>query len=154
MIPAPYIHAMIIHFPIALLIVGLLTEVLGLISNNQFFKNASFYLLILGTLGVVAAFLSGDYASDGMKDVLLQKPIGMHEESALVTMWLAIITAVYSSVIYILNYQMRWVKFTRLLLFALLVGFIARTGYLGGELVFKHGAGLELVVPDFETQSN
>jgi uncharacterized membrane protein len=30
------------------------------------------------------------------------------------------------------------------LLFALVIVAIGRTGYLGGQLVFKHGAGIEL----------
>jgi len=29
------------------------------------------------------------------------------------------------------------------------VSAILRTGYLGGQLVYKHGAGVELALPDF-----
>ena len=55
-----HLHPMIVHFPIALLIVGFLADAVGLIFKKDFFTKAGFYLLILGTLGVVAAYLSGN----------------------------------------------------------------------------------------------
>ncbi|MCR9099950.1 MAG: DUF2231 domain-containing protein [bacterium] len=152
MITAPHLHAMVIHFPIALLMAGFLSELIALINKKQFFKNASFYLLILGTLGAIAAYVSGSYAGDGMTDGLLQKPLGMHEEAALVTLWLAIITALTRGAMYFFNYQKAWAKWASFLFYVILIGAVARTGYLGGELVFKHGAGIELVLPDFGDQ--
>jgi uncharacterized membrane protein len=152
MITAPHFHAMVIHFPIALLIVGFLSELIALISKKLFFKNASLYLLLLGTLGVLVAYFSGDYAGDGMTDGLLQKPMGMHQEAALVTLWTAITTALVRTLMYYFNYEKPWAKLTSFLLFVLLVSAVARTGYLGGELVFKHGAGIELALPDFGDQ--
>lgn len=149
MITAPHLHAMVIHFPIALLLAGFLTEMIALLSKKTFFKNASFYLLILGALGAIAAYTSGSYAGDGMTDSIIQEPLEMHEEAALVTLWLAIITALFRSAMYYFNYSKNWAKWTSVLLFAALVGFVARTGYLGGQLVFKHGAGIELALPDF-----
>jgi uncharacterized membrane protein len=150
MITAPHLHAMVIHFPIALLMIGFLTELISVFSKNQFFKNASFYLLILGTVGAIIAFISGNYAGDGMTDGLFQEPLGMHEEAALVTLLLAIATLLFRSIFYFANYHKPWIKWTNLILFALLIVSVARTAYLGGELVFKHGAGIQLVLPDFK----
>jgi len=150
MITAPHLHAMVIHFPIALLMAGFLSEIIALFSKKEFFITASLYLLILGALGAIAAYTSGSYAGDGMIDGILQEPLEIHEESALVTLWLAIITALFRSTIYYFNYQKAWAKWASFLLFVVLVGFVARTGYLGGQLVFKHGAGIELALPDFE----
>lgn len=152
MITAPHFHAMVIHFPIALLIVGFLSELIALICKKLFFKNVSLYLLVLGALGVVVAYFSGDYAGDGMTDGLLQKPMGMHQEAALVTLWLAIITTLVRTVMYYFNYEKPWAKLTGLILLVLLVSAVARTGYLGGKLVYKHGAGIELALPDFGDQ--
>lgn len=53
---------------------------------------------------------------------------------------------------YYFTYQKAWAQWASLLLFTVLVGAVARTGYLGGELVFKHGAGIELALPDFGEQ--
>lgn len=68
MLTAPHLHAMVIHFPIALLMTGVLSEIIGLFSKKLFFKHAAFYLLILGALGAIVAYVSGSYAGDGMTD--------------------------------------------------------------------------------------
>ncbi|MCP9768728.1 DUF2231 domain-containing protein [Lacihabitans sp. LS3-19] len=152
MITAPHLHAMVIHFPIALLMIGFLSEIIAVFSKWQFFKNVSFYLLSIGALGAIAAYISGSYAGDGMTDGLLQEPLGMHKEAALVTLSLSILTVLTKAAIYFLNYQKNWAKWASFLLFSLLVGSVTRTAFLGGELVFKHGAGIELALPDFGTK--
>jgi len=152
MITAPHLHALIIHFPIALLIVGFLSEIIALWSKKEFFKNASLYLLLLGAIGAIAAYTSGSYAGEGMTDGILQEPMEIHEEAALVTLWLAIITALIRVAMRYFDYQKAWAQWASFLLFAVLIGYVARTGYLGGQLVFKHGAGIELALPDFGTQ--
>jgi uncharacterized membrane protein len=143
---------MLIHFPIALLMVGFLSEIIGILSKNKFYKNAAFYLLLLGSLGAIAAYISGSYAGEGMEDGMLEIPMELHEEAALITLWLSIITALFSVCIYYFKYQRNWTKWIGLLLFTALVVSVARTGYLGGQLVFKHGAGIELSLPEFETR--
>ncbi len=69
MIDTTHIHPMIVHFPIALLIVGFLFDLIGTFVKKDFYSKAGFYLLILGTLGVVAAYFSGDLAGDGISEV-------------------------------------------------------------------------------------
>lgn len=73
----------------------------------------------------------------------------LHEEAATVTLWLAIVTALVRVVMYYFDFHRGWLKWTSFMLFVVLMGFVVRTGFLGGELVFKHGAGIELVLPDF-----
>lgn len=152
MLTAPHIHAMVIHFPIALILIGFLSEIIALISKKHFFKNVAFYLLLLGALGAIVAYVSGSYAGDGMVDGILQKPMELHEEAANLTLWLAIITALFRVLLYYFKYESTWSKWVGIILFAALVGSVARTGYLGGQLVFQHGAGIELALPDFGNQ--
>ena len=68
MISATHLHAMIVHFPIALLFVGFLFDLLSLATKKPSFKTAALYLLVLGAIGAVAAYLSGNAAGDGMDD--------------------------------------------------------------------------------------
>lgn len=150
MISATHIHAMIIHFPIALLMAGFFSEGLALVSKKEFFKNAAFFLLILGALGAIAAFISGGYAGEGIEDGPLKEPMELHEAAALLTLCLSIITALFRVVIYYFKYDKVWTRWLGIFLFALLIGSVTRTAYLGGQLVYAHGAGVELTLPEFK----
>lgn len=153
MISATQLHAIIIHFPIALLIVGFVSELVGVINNKTFFKNTAFYLLLLGSLGVITAYFSGSFAGEGIEEGPLKLPIQLHEQAALITLWLAIITALYRVVIFYFNYNSALLTGIGIILFTTLVLAVVRTGYLGGQLVYSHGAGVELALPDFNNPS-
>jgi len=153
MISATHLHAMVIHFPIALLMVGFLSELIALFTKKEFFSTAAFYLLVLGALGATAAYLSGSYAGEGIEDGPLKIPMELHEQAATITLVLAIVTAIFKSVILLFKYKKSWSKWLGILLFLAVVGAVARTGYLGGQLVYSHGAGVELALPDFNETS-
>jgi len=150
MIAATHLHAMLIHFPIALLIIGFLSELMGLVSKKIFFNQVAYYLLILGTFGTIAAYLSGDAAGEGMEEGTLGKAIGMHQEAAIITLWLAISTSLVFSALLFFKYQKQWSKIMGVILFAVLLAAVSRTAYLGGLLVYNHSAGVELSLPDFK----
>jgi uncharacterized membrane protein len=140
-----HIHPMIVHFPIALLIVGFLADIVGMIIKKDFFNKAGFYLLILGTLGVIAAYISGDYAGDGVVEAgSLGQALELHESAAMVSLWLMVGTALVRIGAVLLNKYNGIIKILAFILFFVGVLSIARTGYYGGELVFKHAAGVEL----------
>lgn len=149
MISATHFHAMIIHFPIALLLAGFLSEIIALFIKKEFFSQAAFYLLILGALGAVTAYISGSFAGEGIEEGPLKNPVGLHEGAATITLWLAIITALFRVAVVYFKYNRKWVKWVGIVLFVALVGSVVRTGYLGGQLVYSHGAGVQLALPDF-----
>lgn len=149
MISSTHLHAMVVHFPIALLLVGFLFETISFFYKKEFFRQSAFYLLILGMLGTVASYLAGNAAGEGMEEGALSKAMELHEQAATISLWLTIITALVYAAIYFLKYKRTWLRIIAVLLFAGVIGSIARTGYLGGQLVYKHGAGVELALPDF-----
>ena len=149
MITATHLHAMIIHFPIALLMAGFLSEVIALFTKKEFFRNASFYLLLLGAMGATAAYITGSYAGEGIEEGPLKAPMDLHEQAATITLWLAIITALFRVIIFYFKYDRKWTRLVAIVLFTILAGAVSRTGYLGGQLVYSHGAGVELALPDF-----
>ncbi len=154
MISATHFHAMIIHFPIALLLAGFFSEILGWITKKEFFKNASAFLLLLGALGTIAAFISGNLAGDGIEEGPLKEPLELHELAATVTIWLAIVTALLRVVVFYFKYNRRWVNWAFIILFTALAGSVTTTGYFGGQLVYKHAAGVQLALPDFGDFTN
>lgn len=149
MISATHLHAMLIHFPIALLLAGFFSESLGLLFKKDFFHKAGYFLLILGTIGAIVAYITGNLAGSGIEEGPLLIPVELHETAGGITLLLAMLTTFVYSVILYLKHAKSWLKWVGFLLFLTLSVAILRTGYLGGQLVFTHGAGVELQLPDF-----
>ena len=144
MFDTTHIHPMIIHFPIALLIVGFLFDFAGVFVKKEFFSRTGFYLLILGTLGVVAAYITGNLAGKGIAEAgTLKQAIDTHEGAATLTLWLMIIASVVRLGLVLLKKYEGTFQWISLIIFLAGVLSIARTGYYGGELVFKHAAGIQ-----------
>lgn len=84
-----------------------------------------------------------------MEEGDLAAAMDLHARAATIATVLAIAT------VSMYGYRMRfrleqgWTKWVSVLLFAATVGAVAQTGYYGGQLVFRHGAGVELGLPDF-----
>ncbi|MCF8238656.1 MAG: hypothetical protein K9I85_10900 [Saprospiraceae bacterium] len=149
MLSATHIHAMLVHFPIALVIVGFLSELVGLVLKRPFFRQVGWMLLLLGAAGAVAAYFTGKVAGEGMEDGALGRALSTHMEAA---GWAvaAILAAVGLRIIaMIFDVRFKSLKWIALIGFAAAVGALGRTGYLGGQLVFRHGAGIELGLGDF-----
>ncbi len=145
MIDLTYIHPMVVHFPIALLIIGFISEVTGAILKKEFFSRAAFYLIILGSLGVVAAYLSGNFAGDGITETgTLKQALETHESAAVLTIWLVSITALFRVALVVFKKFRGTLQWVAVALFLVSVLSIARTGHYGGQLVFKHAAGVRL----------
>ncbi|MBN2616648.1 MAG: DUF2231 domain-containing protein [Bacteroidales bacterium] len=140
-----HLHPMIVHFPIALLLTGLLFDIIGLFAKKAFFSKAGFYLLILGTLGVAVAYLTGHFAGSGITEQgALKQALETHQAAAELTVWLVSITAAFRMVIEIFKKYKGVFKALAFVLFLASALAIARTGYYGGELVYKHAAGVQL----------
>ena len=118
MITASHLHAMVVHFPIALLIVGFLSAVIALFNKNPFFNLAAFYLLLLGTAGAITAYTADKAADEGMEGGTLGKAMELHEQAATIALWLTCITAVFYLAVAVFKYKKGWVKFARIILFA------------------------------------
>jgi len=144
MFDTSHLHPMIVHFPIALLMVGFLSEIIGLTLKKEFFTKAAFYLLILGTLGVVAAYITGDIAGDGVSETgQLKNALETHEHAAQFTLWLMVGAAIARIALVWLKKLDGILKYAAFVLFFAGVLSVARTGYYGGELVYKHAAGVQ-----------
>ncbi len=140
-----YLHPMIVHFPIALLIIGFLAEIVGLVTKKQLFSGMAFILLLVGAAGTVAAYISGGYAGDGITEAgSLKNALDTHEEAAFLTLVLICSAAILSILITVFRIRLAGVRWFAVLVFLAGVLSIARTGYYGGELVFKHAAGVRI----------
>ncbi len=144
-----YLHPMLVHFPIALLIIGFLSDLAGLLLKRQFLSSAGFYLLILGTLSLVAAYISGNAAGEGLaEEGPLKKALDMHEGAAELTLWTMVCAAIFRLGMQLTKRtQTKW-RWIAVGFFLVGVLSVARTGYYGGRLVFNHAAGVQLAVEE------
>lgn len=144
-----HLHPMIIHFPIALLIVGFMADLIGAITKREFYSKAGFYLLLLGTAGVVAGYFSGNFAGEGLAEGgALKAALEVHEDAAELALWLALATSVVRIGLVVTKRYAGALRWIPVVMFFLSVLAIARTGYYGGQLVFKHAAGVQLSLED------
>ncbi len=132
------LHPLIVHFPIALLIVSLVLDALGVGFRRASLTQAGFYTLIGGSLGATAAVLTGP--EHEAKDAAALTILHRHELFAalmvlccliLVGMRLGNVNGLYGAGV--AGY---------LALGVVLIICITLTGYFGGQLVYDHGVGV------------
>jgi uncharacterized membrane protein len=150
MLDFTHLHPMLVHFPIALLIIGLLADIVGVFTKREFYSRMALVLLILGTVGLIAAYFSGHQAAEGLMETgPLSMAVETHEEAALLTLWLMIATTLVRLGLTVMRKYSGFVRLIPLAIFIMGVGSMVRTGYYGGELVFKHAAGVQLNIGSF-----
>ncbi|MAE84422.1 MAG: hypothetical protein CMB80_16895 [Flammeovirgaceae bacterium] len=140
---APNIHPLVIHFPIALWIVALIFDLLGIIRPNNWIRNSTVALYTLAVMSVVAAVISGRQAIDAV-NVPFQGEVtaGNHSD------WGHYALYFFASyvIIRLFVFWNRWDKKRAVAILLLLLGIIgaglvAKTADLGGKLVYKYGVG-------------
>lgn len=137
-----HLHPMVVHFPIALIVVGFLFELFYLFYKKEdCFSKTGLYLMVLGTLGVIAAYLTGEFFTNDLTGKAGEVE-ETHEVFALITM-LTMIIATFFRVYLILKKKetnnLKWIYF---FLYALGTLMVCVTGFFGGSLVFNYLIGL------------
>jgi uncharacterized membrane protein len=143
---APF-HPALVHVPIALLIVGFLFEAAGRLSGAEWLPRAAAALLLLGALGAGAAFVSGKAAEERAEDQgVPEAPIESHESAGTATLIVAGLAAVLKlAELTVLKRRARVAGVLALVAYAAAAVLVGITGFRGGELVYKHGAGVQRV---------
>lgn len=140
------IHPMLVHFPIALLFTSVLFDLVFFFTGREEFKKGGFWLLILGWIAGLAAILSGGWSEEiAEKAGVPEAAIERHELFAMTT--LALFAGLMLLRIWVRN---RWSTRDRLLYTCMaMIGlsFLATTGYFGGDLVYRYGAGVQSSAP-------
>lgn len=140
----PNIHPLIIHFPIALLVFAVLFDSSRLFfKNKEWLGNTTISLYVFGSIGLLAAFLSG---REAVNTVVLTgdaiSVVTLHEDWALYTLiFFGIFTAI--------RFWFWWKELEKGWVLPLLIapafigiGMLWYTGELGTKLVYKHGVAV------------
>jgi len=136
------IHPMLVHFPIALLFASVLFDFASFLTGWEDFKRAGFWLLILGWVGGLAATVAGLLGEEIAKKAgVPESMIDRHELFAISTLALFALLIVVR-----IFFRKSWPRRGRLFYMgAALIGLslLSATGYLGGDLVYRYGAGVQ-----------
>ena len=148
----PRLHAALNDLPTALLIAAALFELLALATRKEAFRQVSFWTLILGALGGVAAVLSGLQAEEHIAHGdAVHRVMETHESLGLITLGVFGVLALWR----LLRERRMGSGERALALAATLVGagVLVATAVYGGRLVFEHAAGIPTEVLTSETRS-
>ena len=129
------VHPLVVHFPIALLLVAFGLEVLGLVLKNGRIAYAAAWNLGLGALGAIAAVITGlraagSAAIGASEEGLLQT----HKTLALIAMGTAVVLAAWR-----LRSRGEMSRGARVVFLALMLGMAVVLGagaHYGGQLVY------------------
>ena len=137
MFDTSHIHPMLVHFPIALTLLGVLLEALNIFRPRFFKYPCGEILLYFATLSaIIAAIAGGLFTPDFTKQELIQAK-NIHSTFAGITVTLLCLASVFYVSRYIFrkeNEVIRKIGFGFYILAALSV---AVTGFLGGVIVYN-----------------
>ena len=141
------LHPFIVHFPLALLIVSALSDAVGILIHREQALKAGYILLLLGSIGAIGGALTGETAAETAAAIPgIGQDLDEHEDLGTAVVWVAIALTLSRTH---LVYRKRFSGATRViyLLFAFgVAGLVAASGYTGGHLVYKYGAGTQPVL--------
>lgn len=142
------LHPALVHFPIVLLLLGAVVTVPAALITRWKLPLLAAILLSLGAIGTVVAVQTGE--SDGERigeTAATEQVLDQHEQWAERTQFVAIAAALLAVGALMTT---RWAIVTAGLgaataLAALVAAWcVAETGHYGGQLVYRHGAGVNL----------
>ncbi len=144
------LHPVVVHFPIALLLTAALFDSACLVFRRYLWLDrAATALLILGGIGLGAAYLTGERAKELAAPVTenAQGIIAEHENLALLTLGAAAASLLFKLLVtwlgrHDLRVQLGIFRLLALVLVFGTVFLLVLTAYHGGQLVYDHGIGV------------
>lgn len=138
-------HPLLVHFPIATLILGSGLILLGTVVKNKFLSDMSKVLLVLGTLCIWFAIYTGDLADSVVARKLCDPTVlESHETNGIISGWIFSLVSIlilmdYFKIAAKLKYLMKYIIVSLSLIGS---AFLIVTGHLGATLVYQQAAGV------------
>ncbi len=136
----PTLHPLVVHFPIVLLLLALISQLAGLFV----FKNElSWITLFLLAGGFVGAYAAGNFVhphTDGLTDYL-EKILKQHENYADYTIWLSGIAMVFKAVSHFVFKRKLWGEVVVAVILMASAYTVSTAGHYGAQLIHIEGVG-------------
>lgn len=128
----PYLHGAITHFPVAMLIAGILFDIGGAAFKKRDLRMVGFWMLVVAVLGAGASLISGTLAANALFDGRVPAILARHRLMAYITGVLALILVLW-------RIKARDAMRGPVLYASLILGFLLSvsagvTGYIGGSI--------------------
>lgn len=139
------VHPMFVHFPLALLSVGLLFDLLGYLFKKQSLSSAGWWCFSLGVLSAVITVFTGLQAEQKLKvSGEAHEILENHEHFQITSTVVFVVLWIWRSITRegIPKFPMIYLVIT-----AIAVGAIIYGAHYGGELVYEHGVGTAVQPP-------
>lgn len=137
------LHPRLVHFPIALAVIGAVFTGLGLLRRHERWISYGQFSILLGWLGVMAAVVTGLIdQSRAPQDAAVTAVINQHITAGvalLISLGLALYWPLRNKRLFNTG-SARW---GYLALLALIIALVAIEGWLGGKLVYTFGVGVK-----------
>jgi len=138
MISTSHLHPMLVHFPIALVAFGFLAELVSLYYRKEVcLSRLGFYLLIIGTLSALAAWLTGTLFTSEMAGAAGDIK-QTHETFALITLGMLIAASVLRIIIQSKRNEDPLLKWAAFAFYGMAAISVSITGFFGGTLVYDY----------------
>jgi uncharacterized membrane protein len=138
----PNLHPLIVHFPIALIFVIAACDFIGVVLKRKSFFEISMILSVFALLGAATAVTTGLLAEDTVWHTeAAHEILEDHETAALIFLGFMVLYTAFR-----LFYRKKisdgfgWLSLVLAIVGCSIVGYV---GYLGGEMVFRHGTGVK-----------
>jgi uncharacterized membrane protein len=136
-----WLHPILVHFPIVLLISALMAEAIGWRTNRVAFSNAGKGLLATGCILSLFTFVTGNFAEVfAVRGGTPHAPVDAHGIWAMVTTWVFILLTIWRFYLQPRVHKILFrIYFCGLITASMLLGY---TAHQGGLLVFNYAANV------------
>jgi uncharacterized membrane protein len=143
------LHAAIVHFPIVLLAVAGVLYLLQLVQPARFAGPHAFWAHVAGTVGLAMAVLSGNAAeSEAIHTEAIHELIEQHELLGFASLWGFGLLLLWRFLRR--GTPKRMLDLAFVAVFAVLLGLVAYSSHIGGEMVYEKGVGVAPMKPLLE----
>lgn len=142
---APNVHPMLVHFPIAIFITAIVTDLSHLLWKKEWLRKTVTSLFVFAALAALATYFSGKQAID-----IVSVPMRAELTASNHADW-GLYTLLYFSLFAVTRAFLFWKGLDRKTGVAILLfcgglagaALIGKTADLGGKLVYKYGVGIQ-----------
>ena len=147
------IHPLIAHFPIVLLLIGVICDAIGMLNDRDFFVKAGFLLFSLGAVSAIPVALTGDSAAEVAQHIDdIAADLDDHDTLGTVTAFLAVALALIRTHFVLKKKFVGIIRYVYLVFGLITAGLVCAAGYTGGHLVYHYGAGTKSVTSQIELE--